>query len=203
MIPFIALWTFLILHYGARRHGVLERGSVLMHHSYAVRIPCRKRTEPSLLLFRKSRLLTREDHVVTLLCVRRKCCAAATELSGHLQGSLREQSSLLPEREELGKCLSSQLSLGICNTPCSLSIPVEVEGKRQQRKRRFLGSHRAGCDSGRKRSFRSVDLGSPCASPPQDGVAWWSLSLYLGKLGNVFLLHLPPPSVPPPPGHKN
>lgn len=28
-------------------------------------------------------------------------------------------------------------------------------------------------------------------------------ALYLGKLGNVFLLHLPPPSVPPPPGHKN
>lgn len=69
LIPFIALWTSLILHSGARRHGVLERGSVLTYHSYAVGIPCRKRTEPSPLLFRKSRLLTREDHAVTLLCV--------------------------------------------------------------------------------------------------------------------------------------
>lgn len=106
LIAFVALWTSLILHYGTRRHWVLEKGSVLTHHSYAVRIPCRKRTEPSLLLFHKSRLLTRGDRVVTLLCVRRKCYAAAAELSRYLQGSLREQRSLLPEREELGKCLS-------------------------------------------------------------------------------------------------
>lgn len=28
-------------------------------------------------------------------------------------------------------------------------------------------------------------------------------ALYFGELRNVFLLHLSPPSVPPPPGHRN
>lgn len=28
-------------------------------------------------------------------------------------------------------------------------------------------------------------------------------ALYFGELRNVFLLHLPPPSVPPLPGHRN
>lgn len=108
----IAFWTSLILHYGERRQGILLSKRVCAHSPVlSSQSPaCRKRTEPSLLLFYKSRLLTREDPVVTLLCVRSKCCLAAAELSRHLQGALGEQSSLLPERKTWDKCLPPSLS---------------------------------------------------------------------------------------------